>query len=407
MQQSFLLTIKRLVVAIGAVMLLARVCQLRVLAEDAQSEKVDAIVSLVAEINYFYLDPRAAEFMNIFYTRDSYENLRATIDQAQEIMIANWETDLDDNSLTELYQLLRSAVGGLRPLFIRRGEATARSQELNFRVQPETGTQVFHTLTYGTPFEILEEVSGGVVIGDDLSRNYRWFRIRHNDQSGYVHARYVRDLPVSEERIKLLADIARQELWIQSMLDGWQIDFSPNTRQELAEILNSAHALKSGNWQFDFSYYELNQILQSLSYGHLNLVTLFRYNLVNNIIELKGEIKSNIQGTGSSRMEEYTETSWENMHAALTSAQELLINEWQYNLDDDELKLIYELLLSGLNGLEQIPQPELAEYENNQVDSLVDSEFNLERIIILGALALAGLIGIIIIIKVIKSIYYR
>ena len=403
--QCFWQIVKRLVVAFGAVVLLVQVHRMPVMADETQVEKVEAIAGLADEITYFYLDPRAADFMNNFYTRESYEHLRAAFNQAQELMVSNWETELDAMALTELYQLLRFAVTNLRPLTMRRGEAIARNQNLNFRVQPETGTQVFHTLTYGTPFEILEEVQGGVVIGDDLSRSYRWFRIRHSDQSGYVHARYVRDLPVSEERIRLLADIGRQELWISSKIDGWQTDFSPDTRAELQDVLSSARGLQIGNWQFDLNYDELNQILERLSYEHLNLVTLFRYNLITGIIELKREIKNNVQGTGSARMENYTEASWESMDAALVEAQALLSEDWQNNLSDEALEFVHEVLFLGIQNLEPIlQQPYLSE----EIEA-VNLDFNPERIVIIGAIALAGIIGIvlIIIIKIIKYFYYR
>lgn len=37
------------------------------------------------------------------------------------------------------------------------------------------------------------------------------------------------------------------------------------------------------------------------------------------------------------------------MYAALTEAQGLLNGGWQYNLGDEHLEFIHELLLSGLN----------------------------------------------------------
>ena len=408
MQQKFLLTIWHLIIGLGSVLLFTLVYPVSVSAEEVRSEKVEAIADLMVEINYFYLHPNAADFMSSFYTRESYEHLRWAFGFAQEVTVANWEVELDDTDITELYQLLHFAVTNLRPLTIRRGEATAQNQDLNFRVLPEVGTQVFHTLSYGTPFEILEEVQGGPVIGNDLSRNYRWFRIRHDDQPGYVHANYVRTLPVSDERIRLLADIARQELWIQSKIDGWHTDFSPNTQHALQGILNSARALQVGNWQFDFSYYNLNNILQSLSYEHLNLVTLSRYNLINDIVQLKGEIQSNIQGSGNARIENYTTATWENMEAALVEAQMLLDENWQDNLSDEELEFIYELLRSGLNGLELIPtQPDISDDDLENGDSQVvtnsaDSGFNPQQIL---TLALVGLIGFYIIIKIINYIF--
>jgi len=403
MRSKFLLIVKHLIIVFGACLLLGQAHGTLVSARETQSEDGEArsdlvaeISELVAEINYFYLHPSAVDFMNNFYTRESSEHLMIVFVQAQERKIPSWETELDSTDLTELYQLLRSGVTGLRPITIRRGEATAQNVNLNFRSAPATATQVFYTLTYGTPFEILEEVQGGVVTGEDLVQSDRWFRIRHNDQSGYVHGRYVRNLPVSGERIRLLADIARQELWIQSKIDGWRTDFSSNTRNELQELLNSARTLKTGNWQFGFNYSELNHILQSLSYEHLNIVTLFRYHLINNIVELKREIENNIQGTGNARTENYTATSWRRMDAAFTEAQVLLNDDWQYNLSDEELEFVYELLLSGLNGLEFI----LKDGSGIELIKVVSTGPNLGQIFIIGGLALAGLAGTGLILKI-------
>lgn len=403
MQQRFFPITKRLVVMISAFMVWVQVDRLPVWAEETTNEKVETISQLMDDIHYFYLHPNATEFMNSFYTSASYEHLRAAFNQAQEKKEPDWETELDDAALTELYQLLHLAVAGLRPIMIHRGEAIAQNQNLNFRAVPETETQVFHTLTYGTSFEILEEVRGGIVVGDDLVPDDRWLRIRHNDQSGYVHAKYVRVLPVSEERIGLLADIGRQELRIQAKIDGWQTPFSPDTQAELQGLLSSARALQVGNWQFDLSYSELNHLLQSLSYEHLNLVTLFRHQLISDIVRLKREIENQVQ---SASMENYTEASWEEMEAALSSAQTLLVEGWQDNLDDETLEGVYELLLSGLNGLEQISEAESDVIEVDAGES-VNSDVNPQRILILGAFALAGFSSIFLTLKIIKLIQHR
>ena len=401
MQQIF----KGLAIVLGTFVFLVQIYQVPALARVNQSEKVEALTELVAEINHFYLDPRATDFMTTFYTRESYENLREAFIQVQSEKIPNWETELDDMVLTELYQLLRSAVIDLRPLMIRRGEATARDQNLNFRAVPETESQVFHRLSYGTPFEILEEVQGGVVVGNDLVQSDRWFRIRHNGQPGYVHAGYVRDLPVSEERIRLLAEIGRQELWIQAKIEGWRTDYSAETQDELQEILDSAQALKAGNWQFDFSYSELNDILERLSYQHLNLITLSRYNLINEIIQLETEIEANIEGTGNVSVESYTEASWEDMYVAWTAAQAQLSEDWQSLLSDEELESIYDLLRSGLNGLQRLPQ-QASENDLAEAD-LADNHSNLDQIITLGLITLVVLAVMLIIVKMIKVIQER
>lgn len=387
MHQNFLRQNRRLIIIFGAFTLLIQTYQIPLLAYQIQNEKAEAISELLDETNLFYLHPNATGFMNSFYTRESYNHLRDIFNQIQEAKTTNWESEMDDTTISKLYQLLRSALANLQPLIIRRGEATSQNQNLNFRAIPETRTQVLHTLTYGTSFEIIEEVQGGVVIGDDHTQSNHWFRIRYNGLTGYVHARYVRNLPVSEERVQLLADIGRQELWIQAKIEGWRTDFSPTTQHELQEILNTTRALRSDNWQFNLSYSDLNHMLQSLSYEHLNLVTLFRYDLINDIVRLKREIENN------SIRQNYTEDSWNDMSTALTEAQILLIEDWQTNLTDEKLSFIHELLLSGLNGLELIIQPEQA-LENEF--SVIDWIFNLEPIFILGTVALVAFAGIII-----------
>ena len=404
MYRNFLSKVKCLVVAIMIFVLLIQAYQIPVLATETKSESIEGISELADEITYFYLDPRAADFMSSFYTRESYENLRDAFNQTQMRKVSGWEIELDNADLKELYQLLSSAVTNLRPLTIRRGEAISRNQNLNFRSVPETQTQVLYTLAYGTSFEILEEVQGGVVIGEDNVHNNRWFRIRHDAQLGYVHARYVRVLSVSEERIRLLADIARQELWIQTKIDGWRTDFSSGTQNDLQEVLNYARTLQVGNWQFDLNYSNLNHILQSLTYEHLDLITLFRYNLINDIVGLRREIEDNVQGSGSSRMEQYTKESWNKMYTDLVEAQVLLIENWQHNLNDEELEFIHELLFSGLNGLELIIQSgQTFESETEMFE--VESNFNHEQIFILAALALAALMGIALILAVIIFIF--
>ena len=400
--------IKRVIAIFSAFVLPAQVCHIPILAEEAQNEKACAISQLADEINYFYLHPNATDFMISFYTRESYQHLRAAFNQAIELKIPNWATELDDTTLTELYHLLRSALTNLRPLVIRRGEAIAQGQNLNFRSTPAVSTQVLYTLSYGTSFEIVDEVQGGIVVGDDLVEDDRWFRIRHDDQPGYVHVKYVRNLPVSEERIWLLTEIGRQELLIRSKIDGWRTVFSLKTINELWEILNSARDSQIENWQFELSYSELNDILENLSLDHLNLVTLIRYNLINDIVRLKQEIKNNIQGSGSARIENYTEASWAGMDAIFEMVQTLLIEGWQENLDDEDLESIYELLLSGLNGLELIPQPELiSENDDDLIENEASSGFTIEGRLRMVIFALAGLIGTVLIFTITKSILYR
>jgi hypothetical protein len=44
------------------------------------------------------------------------------------------------------------------------------------------------------------------------------------------------------------------------------------------------------------------------------------------------------------------------MYAALSSVKALLIEEWHYNLNDENLECIHELSLLDLNGLELMLQ---------------------------------------------------
>jgi len=406
-KRIFLLTIKRLTAVVGVFVLLVYVYQTPIFANDSQKERAEAVSELADEINYFYLHPNAVDFMSSFYTSDSYDQLRSVYQQALEAKIPHWQTELDYTTLTEIYYLMRWGIANLAPIVIRRGEATAQGQDLNFRAMPATGTQVLYTLAYGTAFEIVDEVQGGIVRGEDLVDNDRWFRIRHEDQPGYVHSNYVRNLPVSEERIRLLADIGLQELRIRAKIDEWQTDFSPNTQSELVDILDSALDLQIDNWQFDLSYSELNHLLQSLSFEHLNLVTFFRFNLINDVIELKARVGDNLQGSGIAREENFTEASWEEMSAAFVEAQERLIDRWQDSLADEELESIYELLLSGLDGLELISQPDLiSDNEDDQIeetDSVSTPDRRLRNLI----LVFAGFIVGILIFHIVRSFLYQ
>lgn len=70
-----MLTVKRLVVVLSAFVLLVQVYRMPVSARETHSEKVDAISELSDEINYFCLHRSATDFMNSFYTRESYEHL--------------------------------------------------------------------------------------------------------------------------------------------------------------------------------------------------------------------------------------------------------------------------------------------------------------------------------------------
>ena len=375
-----------------------------VMATDSQDEKVEVILELFSEINDFYLHENAKDFMNNFYTPESTNGLVEARNLARQIKIPNWETELDDATLYELDQLLRSAITNLQPLMMRRGEAVSFGEDLNFRSVPAVETQVLYRLSYGTPFEIIEDVMGGPVTGEEGITSYLWFRIRHDDQSGFVHSRYVRAIPVSEYRINLLADIAREELWIASKIEGWQIRYAPSTVQELQEILNTARGLQVENWQFEFNYTALTSLLEQLSLHHLNLVTLSRYKLINRIVELEEEIGNHVAGTSPIRQEDYTEGSWNQMSYKLAEAQEFLIEEWELVLTDSELEDIYELLRSALHGLEEIPPPvEMLEGENeSQSMTVLTTDFGrrLQQLIFV----FAGLIGMIVIFRIIKFI---
>ncbi|MCL2560615.1 MAG: SH3 domain-containing protein [Turicibacter sp.] len=365
----------------------------------ASADEAEALTELLAEVSYFYLHPSATDFMSTFYTQESYEHLRNTFSHVQQSQTTGWETALSDAEITELYQLLHAATTNLHPLIIRRGEATSQGENLNFRAQPATETQVFHTLTYGTSFEILAEVQGGTVTGTDGISSDRWFRIRHNGQPGYVHGRYVRDLPVSEGRVTLIANIGRQTLWIESLIDGWRTDFAPTTQQQLHQVLTDTQALQVGNWQFEASYAELEHMLASLSYEHVNFVTLVRYNLINTITQLVAEIEANMAGSGTASQIDFTEESWERMTTALTDAQALLIENWQEELSDEELEVVRGTLQAGLNRLERLPEEAPA--------TTLWQDTNLELALIIGVLIAIGIALVIVLFKIVRTIQNR
>ena len=119
-----------------------------VMATDSQDEKVEIILELFSEINDFYLHENAKDFMNNFYTPESTNGLVEARNLARQIKIPNWETELDDATLYELDQLLRSAITNLQPLMMRRGEAVSFGEDLNFRSVPAVETQVLYRLSY-------------------------------------------------------------------------------------------------------------------------------------------------------------------------------------------------------------------------------------------------------------------
>lgn len=375
-----------------------------VLATEDQGEKIEAIRQLFEEIDSFYLHVLAQDFLNNFYTQDSIENLNSAHSQVSQMKIHGWETELNESDLDDIYFLLRSAISNLSPLTMRRGEAVSFGEDLNFRSVPAVATQVLYRLPYGTPFEIIEEVAGESVTNENGSTSDLWFRIRHHDQSGFVHGRYVRAIPISAERIHLITDIARSELRIQSFIEGWRIQYSNDTRKELQEILTTARALQIENWQFDFDYVQLNDLLAHLSINHVQLVTLTRYELINRIITLVNDIENHIERTENLRATPYTEASWQQLITGLNTAQERLVEGWQDELSDAVLEEIYDLLRASLDGLIEIPPPE-ENVETVEVQLLpsaptTDFSVRLRQFIFI----FSSFIGLLIVIKIVKMI---
>jgi len=364
-------------------------------AEESRDYQVDALTQLVAKIEGFYLHPNAVDFLNHFYTEASIRQLREAFSYAQELKISDWESELDEATMTEIYQLLHSAIVNLRPLTVRRGEATSWGQDLNFRAQPAVETQVLYWLPYGTDFEIIEEVWGGSVTDEAGVTNYLWFRIRHDHQAGYVHSRYVRALPVSEYRIQLIADIVREELRIQSKIEGWSVEYAPNTRSQLQIVLNQANRLKVENWQFQFNYESLNNLLHLLNTDHLDLMLRSRYDLINRIYQLKDEIEQNIAGTGDRNREDYTVESWDQMANRLEEVQAVLIDGWEYDFSEEELQRNYRSLRLALDQLEEVPV-EIEEVAREvSVYQVRIRQLFIGFVVLIGILALVGIVKLI------------
>jgi len=360
-------------------------------AEANDDVKLDALNQLVEEIQNFYLHPNAADFLTHFYTETSIEHLRLTYHQINELKQSNPETELD---LSALYQQLRSAVTNLSPLTIRRGEATAQGQDLNFRSHPAVETQVLYWLPYGTDFEIIEEVWGGGVTDQAGVTNYLWFRIRHDVQAGYVHSRYVRAIPVSDYRIQLITDIAREMLRIQAKIEGWSIEYAPNTRSELQNVLNRTEQLKSENWQFQLSYESLNNLLQQLDITHLNLMTQSRYDLITAIHQLKDEIGENLAGTGMRNDDDYTAESWAQMRVRLDEVQVSLVDDWENDFPEEELQRIYQLLRLAINQLEERPI-EIEEVRELSIYQTRIRQWMIGFGIFIGILVIVGILNLI------------
>ncbi|MDX2240743.1 MAG: S8 family serine peptidase [Leptolyngbyaceae cyanobacterium bins.302] len=83
---------------------------------------------------------------------------------------------------------------GEQPSWRRQATQTGRVSSrvgnvpLNLRTQPNTGAQVLRTLTVGTTFKVLEEVSGGTYLPNNQTK---WYKIEVNGQTGFVAAYYV------------------------------------------------------------------------------------------------------------------------------------------------------------------------------------------------------------------------
>lgn len=340
------------------------------------------LVQLINHVSDFHLHSNAHDFIHNFYTQNSVQNLRDT----RNYVFARREHSNDDYD--DLYLLLQTAIDDLEPIMIRRGQATSIGEDLNFRSTPAVATQVLHRLPYGTHFEIIADVSGGNIVSEDGSENNIWHRVRVGEVIGYVSSRYVRNFYISSSRTRKIAEIGLAELWIHSLIEGWNTNYSPNTIRQLELLLQNASHFKINNWQFDMSYNELFELLLSLDTSYIEFVTLRHYELTIEIENLLKRFNSYISGDGYRFEEDFTTESWSRMTEVVNRINEIIIQNWQVEFTEIELEMILYELNQVLTELEKlVPADEILEISNINSTPFEDELRNFQvGVLIVGAI---------------------
>jgi len=328
-----------------------------------------------------YTDSRATTFLNQF-TPESVQGL--------------WEVLplLNDSAAYEsgdLYNRLNFALDNLQLAPRRFGMVSVSAEDnphgLAFRSSPDRGHYLGSRLPHGTFLEILAEVQG-----ESVSWNTDWLRVFYNGFTGYVHSRYVQNHYVSAHRRHLLANLSRSQLNLQSKYEGWQVAYAPQTTQELGTIWREAQqAIQQSGNLFALPYYQLDTLIANFSIDHLNLVTLSRAHLLEDISELYTRIQSQ-------NPEEFTEESWAQMEEYFLQGQAMMVDNWEHELGEPELDMLHDLLHEGFRVLRRIPvetasEPVIPEVVYHEVAT------DWQEILLFGALVIIIPVGGILLFK--------
>lgn len=343
-------------------------------ARSSQLKQISELESLIAD---FYLHPGAALFLENNFAEGTLQRLHEELWELRANRDADWQLYYSEEELAHLEAALNGLLLGMAPRQRQFGEAVATDMDLRFRSTPAMDW-IISELPYGTVVEIL-----GAVAGESVSWDDNWYRIRYNQQVGYVHRRYVRHLYASAYRQSLLRQVFRQHLWLLSLMEGWSIEFSPTSVETLRTILNNGQALMGEGWEMRA---DLHYLRQTLSLDSVQLETFSRSRLVASISTLEQDLSKR----DATR---YTEASWAEMAAVLETAQTQLIEEWQLLLTEAQLEELHALLKTGESALERYrpassnPLPTEPVYEALPYEA-DDSHTLVEIIIFYGVVAL-------------------
>lgn len=351
---------------------------------QAFATDISAIRQLESRIHR-YTDSRAAAFLRQF-TPESQQQLW----EAQSLLHPEWE--LAETEFSYLYNRLNAALSNLQLAPRRFGTVHVSSQDnpngLAFRSSPDRGFYLGERLPHGTLLEILADVQG-----ESVSWSTDWLQVAYNGLIGYVHSRYVQNQYVSAHRLNRLATLSRSQLQVQSLLEGWQVAYAPNTTLELETIWKEANRQLAGAGNlFTLPYYRLDALINSLSIDHLNLVTLSRYQLIGDITDLYLRIQDQLQ----ENPDDFTPESRAQLEETFLLAQSKMEDNWQENLAKPQLEELHQLLQEGFRALRRVPtEPTLVIEEHYYYEEPV----NWQEILLFASLVIIIPVGGILLFK--------
>mgnify|MGYP001328489594 CR=1 FL=1 len=115
------------------------------------------------------------------------------------------------------------------------GNTTGR---LNFRQSPNTNGQIITTLNDGVEIEIIGEITGESVDG-----NSTWYKIKNNNQEGWVHSNYVK-----VNNLLKVVNITSNLRVREEPIDGTTISSLLNNTYVRATKDSNGNYIQEGNW---------------------------------------------------------------------------------------------------------------------------------------------------------------